>query len=298
MLGEVPRLLAAHRPKLFHGLSNFPLPLQQPGQTRLVLTVHDVIPLTYPDAVSRSFRLQFAAWIARSLQLCDAVICDSRATQTELAARFPEVHSTVVHLGADHVPSREHALGLPGLDVGKPYVLYLGALDARKNVGVLLKAFEALPSARDLALVIVGQPAFGSRQLLSEIARLRAAGLDIRTPGHLPAEQLWGVLARAAVLCCPSEVEGFGLPPLEGLALGVPVVASRIAAHEEVLGGAAQFAGAGDVDELSQVLARVLEDSKLGPTMREEGPRRAARFTWRRCAEETSRVYRLVLGDA
>jgi glycosyltransferase involved in cell wall biosynthesis len=297
MLAEAPKLLASHRARLFHGLSNFPLPLQRPANTRLLLTVHDVIPLTHPESVSRAFRLQFQAWIGRSLQLCDAVLCDSEATRSELVARFPGVPASVVHLGVDHVPSRERALAGAPVVGGRPYVLYLGALDARKNVGVLLRAFEALPGARELALVIIGQSAFGSRQLQADIERLRRAGLDIQTPGHLPAEQVWGAMARAAVLCSPSSAEGFGLPPLEGLALGVPVVASRIAAHQEILGDAALFAGPGDADELASALQRALEDSELSRSLRARGPVQAARFTWRRCADETSGVYHSVLGS-
>ena len=297
MLSEAPRLLASHGAQLFHGLSNFPLPLQRPGGTRLLLTVHDVIPLTHPESVSRAFRLQFKAWLARSLQLCDAVLCDSEATRGELVARFPDVRATVVHLGADHVPSREQALSSAAAIAGpRPYVLYLGALDARKNVGVLLRAFEALPGARALTLVIIGQTAFGSGPVREEIERLRHAGLDIRTPGHLPAEEVWAALARAAVLCCPSSAEGFGLPPLEGLALGVPVVASGIPAHREILGDAALFAAPGEVDELSEALRRALEDTELARSLRARGPIRAAKFTWRRCADETSSVYRMVLG--
>jgi alpha-1,3-rhamnosyl/mannosyltransferase len=298
MAAEAPRLLARHHARLFHGLSNFPLPLQRPGQTRLLLTVHDLIPLTHPDSVSRPFRLQFAAWLARSLQLCDAVVCDSEATRTELAARFPGVGAQVVHLGADHVPSRAEALSSEDLLGGRPYVLYLGALDARKNVGALLKAFEALPGARERALVVVGQAAFGASSLSPEIERLRRAGLDIRTPGHLRADRLWGLLARAAVLCCPSGAEGFGLPPLEGLALGVPVVASRIPAHQEILGDAALFASPGDVAELASALQRALEDSEVARNLRTRGPLRASTFTWRRCAEQTAQVYRAVLGEA
>ncbi len=296
MLAEAPRLLAAHEARLFHGLSNFPLPLQRPGKTRLLLTVHDVIPLTHPESVSRAFRLQFNAWLSRSLQLCDAVLCDSEATRCELLARFPAVRASVVHLGADHVPSRTQALSVAAAGQARPYVLYLGALDARKNVGVLLRAFEALPSARGLALVIVGQAGFGSRPLLEEIERLRRAGREIKTPGHLPADQVWATMAGAAVLCCPSSAEGFGLPPLEGLALGVPVVASGIAVHREILGDAALFAPPGEVEPLVEALRRVLEDTELARTLRSRGPVQAAQFTWRRCADETSRVYRALLG--
>ncbi len=296
MLGEVPPLLVSRRARLFHGLANFTLPLTRPPRTRFVLTVHDLIPLTHPATVSRPFRMQFSAWLARSLGLCDAVVCDSEATRRELLARFPGAPATVVPLGADHVPGRAAALAAEPLAPDRRHVLYVGALDARKQVDVLLAAFERLPRARELALVLAGAPAFGAAALLARVEALRAAGLDVRLPGPLPAGRLWGAMARADVLCCPSGAEGFGLPPLEGLALGAPVVASRIAAHEEVLGDAARYVNPGDPDDLGEALSRVLEDETCAEELRRRGPPRAARFTWRRCAEETAAVWERVLG--
>ena len=318
MVGEVPGLLASRDAALFHGVQNFALPLRRPGRTRFVLTVHDLIPLTRPETVSRPFRLQFAAWLARSLSLADAVLCDSEWTRGELRRLFPRApQSRVVHLGVDHVPSRKMALAaLPPAGIGggplcgptgrgrraeafgeKPYLLHVGALDARKNVGLLLEAFEALPRARDLSLVLVGQPSFGAAPLLATIERLRGIGLDVRWLGHVPRRQLWGLMARAALLCSPSGAEGFGLPPLEGLSLGVPVVASRIPPHVEILGDAALFASPGDVGELRDALATVLDGGQLERTLRERGPARAARFRWSRCADETAQLYREVTGD-
>ncbi len=294
MAGEVPGLLEARGARLFHGLCNFALPLRKPRGTRFALTVHDVIPLTHPDTVSRPYRIQFAAWIRRSLDLCDAVLCDSEATRRELCARFPGAPATVVHLGADHAPAPEAARACPPLSP-KPHVLYVGALDARKQVGTLLDAFARLPRSRDCALLLVGQPAFGAEALLAQVERLRADGLDVRPVGHLPVAELWGAVAGASVLCCPSGAEGFGLPPLEGLALGVPVVASRIPAHEEVLGDAARFFAPGDPDDLAAALAAVLDGAPAAAELRRRGPPRAARFTWRACAGATAAVYRRLI---
>lgn len=293
MLAEVPVLLGRHRPRLFHGLCNFALPLWRPRGTRFVLTVHDLIPLEHPGSVSRAYRWQFERWLGHSLGLCDAVICDSEATRRDLLARFPRAPAVVVHLGADHVPARA-ALAPLAPPSPRPYVLYVGALEARKNVPALLSAFEALPHAREFSLVVVGQRAFGSEAVAAHVDRLAAAGLDVRLLGHLPEAELWAVLAGAAVLCCPSGAEGFGLPPLEGLALGVPVVASDIAPHREVLGDAALFAAPGDAPALAQALSRALEDGALAGELRRRGPERAASFTWRRCAAETAALYRRV----
>ncbi|HUB09913.1 MAG TPA: glycosyltransferase family 1 protein [Myxococcales bacterium] len=290
MLAEVPALLRRHRPRLFHGVCNFALPLWRPARTRFVLTVHDVIPLENPGSVSRPYRAQFELWLRHSLRLCDAVICDSEATRRSLLARFPGAPAVVVHLGADHVPPREALPPAPSL-ARRAYVLYVGALEARKNVTALLSAFEQLPQSRDVALVLAGQHAFGADAVTRGVERLVRAGLEVRLVGHLPEGELWSAIAGAAVLCCPSGAEGFGLPPLEGLALGVPVVASDIAVHREVLGDAALFAAAGDAGALSQALNRALEDEGLSRDLRRRGPARAAGFTWRRCAEATAAVY-------
>ncbi len=293
MLVEVPWLLARHRPALFHGTSNFALPLARTRGTRFVLTVHDVIPLTHAATVSRGYRAQFALWLARSLRLCEAVLCDSEATRQELLERFPGVPATVVHLGADHVPQRASIAPSP---IAEPYVLYVGALDARKNVGTLLDAFASMRGEPGLVLAIAGQPAFGSGPLAAKVAELRRRDLDVRLLGHQPAEGLWALMAGAAVLACPSGAEGFGLPPLEGLALGVPVVASDIPVHREILGDAAVFAKPGDVSALAEALRRALADTGLSAGLRRAGPERAARFTWGRCAAETVAVYARVAG--
>ncbi|MHB1845239.1 MAG: glycosyltransferase family 4 protein [Deltaproteobacteria bacterium] len=296
VIGEVPGLLETLGATVFHGVCNFVLPLVRPRKARLVLTVHDVIPLTHPETVSRPYRLQFAAWLGRSVGLADGILCPSEATRAELTRRFPAARVIGVSpLGVDHVPDRA-TVASRGESSGRPTVVHVGALDPRKNVGVLLAAFERLPRARELCLALVGQRVFGSAPLVAEAERLRRRGLDVRLCGHLPARELQALVARAAMLVCPSGAEGFGLPPLEGLRLGAPVVASRIPAHLEVLADAALFAAAGDPDSLAEQMTRVLEDAPLARSLRERGPARAAEFSWRRCADLTLAAYRSVVG--
>ncbi len=295
MVGEVPSLLASGRPALFHGVCNFALPLVKPRGIRFVLTVHDLIPLSRPETVSRPYRLQFAAWLARSLAIADAVLCVSEATRAELLDRFPAARvAAVTRLGADHAPDRATALaGGPGLD--RPFLLHIGALDARKNLGVLLDAFERLQGARGLCLALVGGQAFGSEAIVERVERLRRRGLDVRILGHVSKERLHALVARAELLVCPSGAEGFGLPPLEGLRAGAAVVASDLPAHREVLGSAAELVPAGDADALAGAISKLLSDGARSKALRERGPERAARFSWRRCAEETLAAYRTVL---
>ena len=135
MLGQVASTLKSERAALFHGLANFDLPLTKPGNTRYVLTVHDLIPLEWPATVSRLYRLQFELWLGRCLQLADAVICVSAAIAAQVRARYPQAPALhVVHHGADHVMPREPT----STRSGRPYFLYVGTLETRKNLPRLL----------------------------------------------------------------------------------------------------------------------------------------------------------------
>jgi glycosyltransferase involved in cell wall biosynthesis len=289
MLGQVPGDLGEARAGLFHGLANFNLPLKRPPGVRLCLTVHDLLPLSHPDSVSALYRLQFETWLAHSLRLADTVICVSAATREELAARFPSVSPRVVHHGVDHVPPRERALRRPRTE-DRPYLLYVGSLETRKNVGVLLTAFERLADP-SRALLLAGAPGFGGAEILKQVARLRRAGLAVRALGPIGARALPGLIAHAELLCAPSAGEGFSLPPLEALALGTPVVASEIPAHREILGEAARLVPVGDVDALAAEIERVLAEPALRASLVTAGLTRAKSFTWAKAAAQTAAVY-------
>ena len=289
MLGQVPDDLRAEGAGLFHALANFNLPLRPQRGVRLCLTVHDLIPLTHPESVSLAYRLQFGAWLARSLALADAVICDSAATQEALAARFPSAASTVIHLGVDHLPPREVALRAPRAEE-RPYLLYLGSLETRKNVSVLLSAFERLAD-RSRALVLVGAAGFGGPEILEEVARLERAGFAVRALGSVGAAFLPGLIAHADLLCAPSASEGFSLPPLEAMALGTAVVASDIPVHREILGDAAVLVPVGSADALAGQIDRLLETPQLRASLVTLGFARSRSFTWAETAARTAAVY-------
>jgi glycosyltransferase involved in cell wall biosynthesis len=286
-IGQVPRDLRAVGAGLYHALANFNLPLSRPRGVRLCLTVHDLIPLTHPSTVSLPYRMQFGAWLSHSLRLADRVICVSDATRSELVARFPQVTATVIRHGADHVRPAQTS-GERG--ASRPYVLYVGSLETRKNVGVLLSAYERLGD-RSLGLVLAGATGFGAGEILGEVDRLASAGFAIRRAGPVNGELLRALIVGAELLCAPSSAEGFSLPPLEAMALGTPVVASAIPAHREVLGDAARLVPAGEVEALVVELRRVLDDGDLRARLRMAGRERSLQFTWEGAASETVRVY-------
>ena len=302
VIRELPGLLRAGKAGLFHAVGNFNLPLTPFPGARLVLTVHDLIPELFPETVSLSYRTQFRWWLARSVRVADEIICVSQATAVDLNRLHPDLRCpvTVIHHGVDHVPDGPEApatrawmksLGLP-----KAYVLYAGALDARKNVSLLLEAMERLWYAgREVPLVCVGQRWFGSGPLERAIDRHRQEGRDIRPLGYQPVPNLHALMRHAAAFVFPSRYEGFGLPPLEAMRLGAPVVVARTGALPEVCGEGALYVSPDDSAELAGVIERLLDSPPERKARGEGGRRHAARFTWKKTATETLSIYERAL---
>lgn len=300
----LPKLLADGSEPLFHGVSNFTLPLLRVPGKRLVLTVHDLIPLLVPDTVSTSYRWQFRLWLARSLSVADEVVCVSDRTRLDLLSRFKlrteKLH--VIHLGVDHVDSvpapsvQEEAL-LKSFELPERFVLYASALDARKNVGLLLDACRELRRrAEPITLVLAGQRWFGSGSVERTIESMRAAGVDIRLLGYQSEPVLYALMRRATLLVLPSRYEGFGLPPLEAMRLGTPVLVSDAGALPEVCGDAARYFHPDHAPGLADLLSSVLASRAERERLSRAGLARAARFTWQQTARKTIDVYRRALG--
>jgi glycosyltransferase involved in cell wall biosynthesis len=277
------------RADVVHG-TNFVLP--PPGRrTAGVVTIHDLSYLRVPDTVSTA-SARYRELVPRSLRRAALVVADTQAVADEIADeyRLPPERIRAIPLGVDPEwfdaaagPPPPPSLGLP-----TRYLLFVGTLEPRKDVATLLAAFRQLRSEQPVTppLVLVGPPGWGPAL---DMAGLSAA--DVRQLGYLDTATLRAVVAHAAALCFPSLYEGFGLPPLEALAAGVPVVASDIPAVREVIGGAAaaaELVPARDVDAFSAAISRVLK-ATADPAV---GRAHAEKFTWARTAALTARVYR------
>jgi glycosyltransferase involved in cell wall biosynthesis len=301
-LAELPRMLPRSGASVFHAVGNVDLPLLRVPGVPFVLTVHDLIPLTSPDTVSRAFHWQFRLWLQRSLRVVEHVVCVSAWTREQLLARHPDLDParvSVVHNGVDHVQPAPldpvsaawlRSLGLPGR-----WVLFAGALDARKNVDLILDALEQL-GPRAPALVLAGQRWYGAGPVERRVGTLRAAGVDIRPLGFLAEPLLWALMAAAPVFVFPSRDEGFGLPPLEAMALGTPVVVSTAGALPEVCGEAAVQVGPDDAAGLAAALDRLLDDPAERARRGAAGREHAGRFRWDNVAAHLVETYRSVIG--
>ncbi|TFV62893.1 UNVERIFIED_ORG: glycosyltransferase family 1 protein [Bacillus sp. AZ43] len=275
-------------------LVHSPTPLFPPRRRRpLVVTVHDAVPWTHPETLTPRGARWHRRVIARANDVADALVVPTEAVARELGRHLPlrrppvvvgEGVSRALHPPAD-AAERAAALGLPEGE----FAVTLATVEPRKGLDVLLAAL-ARPEAPDVPLLVVGQAGWGGVDVAGVAADLDVAD-RVRLMGRLPDEDLAAVLGRAAVLVAPSRAEGFGLPVLEAMAAGVPVVSSDDPALAEVGGGATVTVPVGDSAALAAALAAVLTSPGDRARLREAGLRRAADFSWDATARALWELY-------
>jgi glycosyltransferase involved in cell wall biosynthesis len=269
MAWKLPRLLRRVRPRLGH--YQHALPLRPVGGT--VVTIHDLSFAREPELMPRRARWVFKTVVRRSARRADRVIAVSDRTRDDLVDLYaiPEEKIAVIPHGVDP------AFG-PGSGDGEGYLLFVGAVQRRKDPRAALEAAQELR----MPLVVVGP-----EKEPSLAGELRRMGADLR--GYVEKSELAWLYRGAACLVVPSRYEGFGLPVLEAMASGTPVVASPDPALVEVAGDAAVYADQGD---LSGAILHALDRRR---ELRAAGLQRASQFTWAEAARRTVEVYREVL---
>lgn len=274
-------------PQVFHWIDYVQPPL---ARARAVLTVHDVAFSEDDSLHGPRGSAVLRERTARALGAATRVVVPTRATADALQRHFAVDPGKVrvIPFGADHVPGRSTlAAGPPPLR-GEDYVLMIGTLEPRKNHLRLLRAWRELEPPRP-HLVVVGAPGWLCDATVNALRATAREG--VRWLAHADDATLWRWLAHARVLAYPSLCEGFGFPPLEALALGVPVLAGDTPALREVLGEAAVFRNPTSIDALRDGLAVLLTDEATRRRLQEQGPKRAARFRWAACAAAHVQVY-------
>ena len=300
----VPAALRRLRVDVFHGMDHVGIPLV--GRSgKYVVTVHDVIPLILPETFTPRHRLVVRLALARVRRKADLVVVPSHAVKRDVVRRvgLPEDRVVVTHEGCEprFRPVRSAAAlrdVAARYSLPSHYVLAVGTLEPRKNVTTLLKAFARLRRDgevdADLRLVLAG-----ARGWLDEpiFATVRSLGLEdaVRFTGFVDDDDLPAVYSGAALFVFPSLHEGFGLPLLEAMACGVPVVTSNISSMPEVAGDAAVLVDPRDEQGLAAAIARLLRDEALRDRLREAGIARARQFSWEATARRTLDAYASVV---
>lgn len=285
---EVARWRGLNRRRVFW-VPAYDVPRAAPGP--LVVTIHDANHLALPGRKARLHALYYRTIVRPACARARFVLVPSEFARQEVLDRIGGIAPekvVVTRLGV-HTPPQPDAALVEKLrqEAGLPpkFVAYLGNFKAHKNVETLLKAAPAF--AADAPLLLVGGH---ESELGPALSAARRAGADVRVIASLPDHRLWPLLAGASVFAFPSRYEGFGLPPLEAMSLGVPVVSSTAGSLLELVGGAAMTVDPDDVDGWGRAINRVLSDDALADRLRAEGRARAHAFTWDRCSDETAAV--------
>jgi glycosyltransferase involved in cell wall biosynthesis len=301
----LPRHARASRLSLFHG-TNYELPLRPPCPT--VLTIHDLSVFsqrrTHLARHARRQRLRLSLAARAATQ----IVTPTEAVRREVLELFRAVDPervTAIHEAPREIfrpLARAEAGGaLRRLGVENDFVLAVGTVEPRKNLTTLLRALEDVARARDerrgrdepsrpLTLVVAGREGWLTGDLRAQV-EASPARARVRFTGYVSDEDLRALYSTCLAFVYPSLYEGFGLPPVEAMSCGAPVVASRVEAHAEVLGEDALLVAPEDAAGFARALTSLIEDESLRRRLSEAGRQRAARLTWARAARETLEVY-------
>jgi glycosyltransferase involved in cell wall biosynthesis len=291
-LGAIVRRVA---PDVTHCLH---VPTPVPARHPLVVTIHDLTPLIMPSVMpSRMRRGAYRFWNFRASGEAERLLANSNATKADILRFYPHasgIVSVVPHAADDFASVEPSPVPAAIAGDGSPYLLSMGNTKPNKDLPTLLRAFASLHAGRPaLRLLLVGRDVPGfAREVLGDVP----AAANVSFTGHVEDGVLRSLYEGAAAFVFPSRYEGFGLPPLEAMLSGAPVVCSDAASLPEVVGDAALLFPAGDAVACAERIERVLADEGERARLLAAGAQRAHVFTWERTAAATAAVYRELLG--
>ncbi len=268
-----------------------------------VLTVHDLSWIRYPGTHPKDRIAMMDRYFLPSLERAQKIITDSEFIKTEIISTFnipPEkIQSIGLGVENDFKPKlNTETLGtLKKHDLGfKNYILALGTLEPRKNLQLALESFLSLPQAirKQYPLVLVGMLGWKTSNFEKLIEPLLKTG-EVRQLGYVSRQELIDITASAKMLIYPSIYEGFGLPPLEAMACGTPVIASNVSSIPEVVGDAGLLIDPHDSTQLKEAILAMINDDDLSTRLSKAGLAQSKNFSWEQCTHNTIAIYKDVL---
>lgn len=302
--GSLAGVIQTERPDIVHYPANIGrvrrLPRQLPTTT--VLTVHDMTFFREPAWFKRSRAMYYRWGARRSVRFADRILADSECTRDDIEAYLgiPQERIDVTLLGVSELfrPPEPERLAQYRSEAGLPdgFFLYAGTIEPRKNIPRIIQAWDSSFKEHGLDLVIAGRDGWKTGRVERALQKARHRERIHRT-GFVDAGDLPLLYGAATAFVWPSLWEGFGLPPLEAMACGTPVITSSTSSLPEVVDTAALLVDPLDVHTLAELMTRIAKDSKLRAALRNKGLNRARELSWRRTAELTMAAYQRALGD-
>lgn len=300
----IPRLLRQHNIDVYHGVCNFELPLRK--VCRYIVTIHDLVPLFFPNLVPWKHLLFFKLFMKRAAKTADRIVTDSAHSKRDIIRYLgvPEDKIRVIPLGYtppsrhnEENPNRQRAV-LTKYGIIRPYLLFVGVIEPKKNLERLIEAFALLRQtpgfSDDLYLVIVGGKGWLCDHLSQKVQDLQLEESVVFT-GFVAEEELPSLYSGAEVFVFPSIYEGFGLPVVEAMSYGVPVVTSTASSLPEIAGDAGILVDPHNPAAIRDGIAEVLSNPQKKARMKQDGPIQARKFSWQRTAKATYNVYQEVV---
>jgi len=274
----------------------FSLPLFYGG--KIVATIHDLIAVKYGEDIPFFSRMYFSKWMPLTYKKADAIISISEHTKRDIIKyfRIPEEKITVIYEAANASYKKiDDQKGIGDVrkkyQTGDKYLLHIGTLNPRKNLLFLVDVFsEVIKKHKDYNLVIVGKEGWYFDQLYEKVKKLDLKN-KIRFTGYIDEKDKAYLYNGASLFVFPSLYEGFGLPPLEAMSCGIPVISSKTSSMPEVVGDAGILLSPNDKKSWIKNINNVLSDKKLQKQMSEKSLERAKYFSWEKCAKQTLKVY-------
>jgi glycosyltransferase involved in cell wall biosynthesis len=289
----LPWQVARDQVNVFWGTTHR-LPRYLPRSIAKVVTIHDLVWKFAGETMRPSSRWIEQRLMPEAIRQADRIIADSYSTAQAVEAEFPLARNKVrvVHLGTSRVLAPADRASLLPLHIDRPYFLFVGTLEPRKNLRRLLGAFACLPEAVRAAnlLVIAGGKGWGGVNVAELLEEFRLER-DVVVTGYVGDAQLSTLYAHARFLAMPSLYEGFGLPLVEAMSFGVPVLTSCMSSMPEVAGDAGLLIDPLDEKSIGQGILRLLTDDRFHRNLAEKAKNNATRFSWAKAARETMAIF-------